>query len=104
MSKRHIDIFDVAPSIGRLMEENTKLKKENQELKEKLEKTNNDYFKTKKVLKILRNAFKFQLHETNKNRTGFEVYIGSILLHSQLEKEEYKITEQVFESVGDSDE
>lgn len=81
-----------------------KLEKENQELKEKLEKTTNGYFKTKKVLKILRNAFKFQLHETNKNRTGFEVYIGTPLWYSQLEKEEYEITEQVFESVADSDE
>lgn len=76
-----------------------KLEKENQELKEKLEKTNNDYFKTKKVLKILQNVFKFELHETNKNRTGFEVYIGTPLWYGQLEKEEYEITDQVFKDV-----
>lgn len=101
MGKNNIDIYDMMPSIQKLIEENENLKKENQELKEKLEKTTNDYFKTKKVLKILQNAFKFELHETNKNRTGFEVYIGTLLWYSQLEKEEYEMTGQVFKDVGE---
>ena len=59
--------------------------------------------KLKQAIKILM-RFKFTLHHTNCNRTGYEMYTDSLLEYEPLTKEEYDLLKEVLESVGDSDE
>ena len=118
MSKNNIDIYDMMPSIQKLIEENENLKKENQELKEQV-----DYYKKEMeseqcfrenlqidliefvgAIKILKEFVTITKGKNEETKKWDIPIIYSLGLNKKISQKQYELLEQVFESVGDSDE
>ena len=139
MSKNNIDIYDMMPSIQKLIEENENLKQENQELKEKNLKisieNNNSKIVEEMNKTVVENKNKQLLEATELNITYLDKIImlkktieilkdslglylvnkkfGERIVYALMSKtlgmcllnptqEQYKLLEEVFESVGDN--
>lgn len=119
MSKNNIDIYDMMPSIQKLIEENENLKKENQELKEKNKKWQElfgrdlcevlgremlleENTKLKKVCHLLLyKRINIDFLRESKNVDAYNEWISNLMNYSKLTKKQYEILKRVFESVGE---
>ena len=116
MSKNNIDIYDAIPSVRHLIEENIKLKKENQELKEKNLKisieNNNSKIVEEMNKTVVENKNKQLLEATELNITYLDKIImlkkaikllKEYIMYEELDEilEKYPDLKEVFESVGE---
>ena len=116
MSKNNIDIYDMMPSIQKLIEENENLKQENQELKEKNLKisieNNNSKIVEEMNKTVVENKNKQLLEATELNITYLDKIImlkkaikllKEYIMYEELDEilEKYPDLKEVFESVGE---
>ena len=115
MSKNNIDIYDAIPSVGHLIEENIKLKKENQELKEQVdyykkemeseqcfrESTQSHLIKYAQAIKILKEKIEMPLLDDFEVINTNYIHLYRLRTKALINEEEYKLLKEVFESVGE---
>lgn len=116
------EIYDIAPSIEDILKENQWLKIEIKELKvlnEHLNKyidnfrqnsdiqylhDNQQIYKLKQAIKILKEFVTITKGKNEETKKWDIPIIYSLGLNKKISQEQYELLEEVFESVGDSDE